>query len=100
MRYLITGGAGFIGSHLADRLLADGHEVRVLDDLSTGSMDNIRHLLDRPGFECVIDSAAKPALAQTLEQEVTAQTVCAASDDFAEGAQAFLDKRDPEFAGR
>jgi enoyl-CoA hydratase/carnithine racemase len=48
----------------------------------------------------VIDSAAKPALAQTLEQEVTAQTVCAASDDFAEGAQAFLDKRDPEFAGR
>jgi enoyl-CoA hydratase/carnithine racemase len=48
----------------------------------------------------VIDSAAKPALAQTLEQEVTAQTVCAGSDDFAEGARAFLDKRDPEFAGR
>src|SRR3954452_18680960 len=48
----------------------------------------------------VIDSAAKPALAQTLEQEVTAQTVCAGSDDFAEGSRAFLDKRDPEFAGR
>lgn len=48
----------------------------------------------------VIDAAAKPALAQTLEQEVTAQTVCAGSADFAEGARAFLDKRDPEFAGR
>ena len=48
----------------------------------------------------VIDSAAKPALAQTLEQEVTAQSVCAASDDFAEGAGAFKEKREPEFAGR
>jgi enoyl-CoA hydratase/carnithine racemase len=48
----------------------------------------------------VIDSAAKPALGQTLEQEVLAQAVCAATDDFAEGAKAFLDKRNPEFAGR
>jgi len=43
MRFLITGGAGFIGSHLAEDLLARGHRVHVLDDLSTGSIDNIRH---------------------------------------------------------
>ena len=48
----------------------------------------------------VLDAAAKPALAGTLEQEVTAQAVLAGSDDFAEGARAFLDKRDPDFAGR
>ena len=48
----------------------------------------------------VIDSAAKPAFAATLEQEVTAQQLLARSDDFAEGSRAFLDKRDPEFAGR
>lgn len=44
MRFLITGGAGFIGSHLSERLLADGHRVVLLDNLSTGSMENIRHL--------------------------------------------------------
>jgi UDP-glucose 4-epimerase len=50
MRYLITGGAGFIGSHLAERLLADGHTVLVLDDLSTGRYENIAHLDDHNGF--------------------------------------------------
>ena len=45
MKYLITGGAGFIGSHLSDRLTADGHDVVVLDDLSTGRIDNIEHLI-------------------------------------------------------
>ncbi len=44
MKYLITGGAGFIGSHLADQLIAKGHDVCLLDDLSTGSLENIRHL--------------------------------------------------------
>ncbi len=50
MKILITGGAGFIGSHLAERLLAQGCEVVALDDLSTGTLENIRHLLDLPGF--------------------------------------------------
>ena len=57
MRYFITGGAGFIGSHLATRLLERGDEVLVLDDLSTGSMENIAHLLDHPGFSYRIGSA-------------------------------------------
>ena len=47
---LVTGGAGFIGSHLADALLAQGHRVLAIDDLSTGRLDNIRHLLDNPDF--------------------------------------------------
>ncbi len=50
MRILITGGAGFIGSHLCDRLLADGHEVIAVDNLSTGSVDNIAHLAGHERF--------------------------------------------------
>jgi nucleoside-diphosphate-sugar epimerase len=53
MRALITGGAGFIGSHLADRLVNDGHTVTVLDDFSTGSMENIAHLQKNRLFSCV-----------------------------------------------
>ena len=45
MRFLITGGAGFVGSHLADELIERGHSVHALDDLSTGSIENIRHRL-------------------------------------------------------
>jgi nucleoside-diphosphate-sugar epimerase len=56
MRALITGGAGFIGSHLAERLIAEGHHVAVLDDLSTGSFKNIEHLLGHDRFACTIDS--------------------------------------------
>ena len=50
MRVLVTGGAGFIGSHLCDRLLAEGHEVVVVDNLVTGDMQNITHLAGRPDF--------------------------------------------------
>ncbi|MFQ5613049.1 MAG: GDP-mannose 4,6-dehydratase [Anaerolineae bacterium] len=53
MRILITGGAGFIGSHLADRLLAEGHQVLVLDNLSTGRIQNIHHMLGNPAFQFI-----------------------------------------------
>jgi UDP-glucose 4-epimerase len=66
MRCLITGGAGFIGSHLCDVLLADGHHVHILDDLSTGSINNVRHLKTQPGFEYTIDSAANTRLVAEL----------------------------------
>lgn len=56
MRYLITGGAGFIGSHLAERLLARGDRVVVLDNLSTGSMDNIRHLKSSSQMQYHLDN--------------------------------------------
>lgn len=56
MRTLITGGAGFIGSHLADLLVARGEQVILLDDLSTGSYDNLTHLLGRPDVEFVLGS--------------------------------------------
>ena len=58
MQALITGGAGFIGSHLADALLSAGHRVDILDDLSTGSLENIAHLEGRHGFAAVIDTVA------------------------------------------
>ena len=56
MRILITGGAGFIGSHLSEALLEAGHQVLALDDLSTGAIDNIAHLKGRAGYEYTIDT--------------------------------------------
>jgi UDP-glucose 4-epimerase len=68
MRTLITGGAGFIGSHLSDALLAAGHQVSVLDDLSTGSMENIAHLRSHPAFRYTIESITnEPLLAELID---------------------------------
>jgi len=69
MRILITGGAGFIGSHLADAYLERGDEVFVLDDLSTGSIDNIRHLRGHPRFHYTIESVHHaPTVAELVDQ--------------------------------
>lgn len=66
MRYLITGGAGFIGSHLAERLLDRGDHVVLLDNLSTGSVENIRHLKDSPLMEYHLDSIENRHLVSEL----------------------------------
>ena len=66
MKALLTGGAGFVGSHLADALLDRGHQVMVIDDLSTGSMENIVHMKGRQGFEYVIDSVMNEPLKAEL----------------------------------
>jgi UDP-glucose 4-epimerase len=69
VRALITGGAGFIGSHLSEALLAQGDEVLILDNLSTGSIDNIAHLKGQPGFEYFIDSVNnEPLLAELIDR--------------------------------
>jgi UDP-glucose 4-epimerase len=69
VRALITGGAGFIGSHLSDALLSHGHHVLALDNLSTGSIDNIAHLRGRPNFEYFIDSVNnEPLLAELIDR--------------------------------
>jgi UDP-glucose 4-epimerase len=67
LKYLITGGCGFVGSHLADTLLATGHQVVVLDNLSTGRYENVAHLEAAPNFQLIIGSA--------LEQDLVADTI-------------------------
>jgi UDP-glucose 4-epimerase len=69
MRFLITGGAGFIGSHLSDLLVEQGHAVHVLDDLSTGAIGNIRHLKGRTGFQYTIGSVEDHAVVAELVDE-------------------------------
>jgi UDP-glucose 4-epimerase len=72
MKVLITGGAGFIGSHLATMLLQDGDEVFVLDDLSTGSRTNIAHLEGNSRFHLVVDSVLHPAVVGELVNKADA----------------------------
>ncbi|HXW08890.1 MAG TPA: NAD-dependent epimerase/dehydratase family protein [Vicinamibacterales bacterium] len=66
MRALITGGAGFIGSHLAETLVLQGHHVTVLDDLSTGRLENIAHLAGAPGFRCIVDTVTSESAVEPL----------------------------------
>jgi UDP-glucose 4-epimerase len=63
---LITGGAGFIGSHLAESLLGDGWEVWALDDLSTGSSENVAGFEEQPGFHLVVESVRSPSVVSEL----------------------------------
>ncbi len=69
MKALITGGSGFVGSHLADHLLADGHEVIGLDDLSTGNLSNIAHLQDNPRYNLVLDDVRNESTVHLLVEQ-------------------------------
>lgn len=79
MKFLITGGAGFIGSHLSEALLSAGHEVSVIDDLSTGSMRNIAGLKGRPGYSYVIDTVMNESLTAEMVDDADVVVHLAAS---------------------
>lgn len=69
MKALITGGAGFIGSHLAEHLLSSGHAVAIIDDLSSGRLDNIQHLTEEPRFHFTLDTITNEAVMDHLASE-------------------------------
>jgi len=69
MKILITGGAGFVGSHLADKLINQGHEITVIDDLSTGRYSNVEHLEGNPNFRLIIDTVLDQDLMEGLVRE-------------------------------
>ena len=69
MKILITGGAGFVGSHLADKLIKDGHEITVIDDLSTGRYSNVEHLDGQENFRLIIDTVLNEKLMEELIRE-------------------------------
>jgi dTDP-glucose 4,6-dehydratase len=70
MRTLITGGAGFVGSHLCERFLAEGHEVICVDNFLTGRPDNVRHLLTNPKFKVIVHDASQPLFVDGLVDNV------------------------------
>src|SRR5947207_9923982 len=76
LRILVTGGAGFLGSHLCERLLGDGHEVICLDNLFTGRRENVAHLMDNRNFELVRHDVIEPIL---LEVDQIYNLACPAS---------------------
>jgi UDP-glucose 4-epimerase len=69
VKVLITGGAGFIGSHLTEYLLQRGNKVCVIDDLSTGRLENVAHLLDNPDFQMVVESILNETVMDRLVSE-------------------------------
>src|SRR6266853_2743794 len=69
MHYLLTGGAGFIGSHLAEALLQQGNRVSIIDDLSTGAIENIRHLKSHRNFHYVLDTVTNRSVMAELVDE-------------------------------
>ncbi|MGI8468997.1 MAG: GDP-mannose 4,6-dehydratase [Pyrinomonadaceae bacterium] len=69
MKILITGGAGFVGSHLADKLYHEGHEITVIDDLSTGRYQNVAHLEGKERFRLIIDTILNEKLMEELIRE-------------------------------
>ncbi len=69
MKILITGGAGFVGSHLADKLIGEGHEITVIDDLSTGRYSNVEHLEGKKNFRLIIDTVLNDKLMEELIRE-------------------------------
>ena len=75
-RILITGGAGFIGSHLSERLLKEGHEVICMDNFFTGSKQNVLHLMDHPGFELIRHDVTVPCM---MEVDQIYNLACPAS---------------------
>ncbi len=72
MNYLITGGAGFIGSHLSDKLVGEGHKVTILDDLSTGKVENVKHLEANPNFQLVVGTILNEFLVDKLAERCDA----------------------------
>lgn len=87
MKVLVTGGAGFIGSHLVDRLMEDGYEVRVLDDLSAGSLENLKQWIDHERFEFMLGDMKRRDVCEKAVRGVDAVFHLAANPEVRIGAQ-------------